>query len=142
MVTEGLLAGYQHMCSPRAVCEVLGQLPRGDVEGLGLVVLRQTNRKEQIFSSTWGRIRWCVDFRGFVGTVVMVDAIDFSRPWIRFGRSVSPDWQRELERLRSYGFTVEQTRRGYVYELATSSVRYWQLARTSRTRLGTGLCRG
>jgi hypothetical protein len=137
VVTDGLRGGFQHVCSPRAVCEVLAQLPRSDVNGLGLVVLRQAARKEEIFRLAWGRIRWCVDFRGYSGPAVMVDAIDFTHPRFWLGRSLPPEWQREVERLRDFGFAVQLTRRGYVLEVAEPEpVRRWLLARTVPHEVG------
>lgn len=47
VATERLLDGYQHRCSPEAIVGVLNELPRDDVDGVGLVVLHQQTRKQQ-----------------------------------------------------------------------------------------------
>jgi hypothetical protein len=116
---------------------VLGALPPGDVDGLDLVVLRQPTRKGEIFSSAWGRIHWCVDFRGYSGPAITLDAIDVTQPWMPWGdRSLTPEWQRELIRLRRLGVNVQETGRGYLIEVRLEQLRRWVLSRTVPHEVG------
>jgi hypothetical protein len=135
-VTERLRTASAHACTAVDVCGVLGCLPAADVAGIGLVVLRQPTRKEDILRPAWGRMHWCVQFRGYTGPAVALDAVDFNRPSLRLSRSLSPDQAGELHRMRQVGFAVSETRRGYDILLTPELVRNWLLARTLPHEVG------
>lgn len=136
VVTERPLNGSVHACSPSDVCAVLRCLPKADVAGVGLVVLRQPTRKEEIFRPAWGRMHWCADFRGYRGPAITLDAIDFQRPRIRMSRSLSPERAQELERLRRHRFVITETNRTYDVLLTPEHVRRWLLVRTVPHEVG------
>lgn len=136
VVAEKPRAGSAHVCTPADVCGIMGCLPAADVAGIGLVVLRQPTRKEDILRPAWGRMHWCVEFRGYNGPAVVLDAVDFSRPRLRWPRSLSPDQAQELQRMRQLGFTVAETRRGYDILLTPEQVRRWLLTRTLPHEVG------
>jgi hypothetical protein len=136
VVVEEARAGSDHSCTPDDVCCVLRRLPEGDVTGLDLVVLRQPTRKEQAHLRVWGWIYWCVSFRGYTGPAVVLDTVDFDRPRLRWSRSLGPDLQRDLHRLREKGFMVVETRRGYEIMLTREHVRRWQLTHTLPHEVG------
>jgi hypothetical protein len=135
-VTERLLAGCEHMCRVDWVCGAIGALSAADVDGIGLVVLRQPTRKEMTLRSDWGAISWCVEFRGYTGPAITLDATDCDRPWLNWSRSLSPDDMLELERMRDHLFNVQPSRRGYSIELDSRSVAVWQLCRTLPHEVG------
>ena len=76
IVVERPRTGCVHACAPEDVWRVLGRLPAIDVSGLGLVVLRQSTRKEEIFDWKWGSIWWSQDFRGYSGPTIILDAAE------------------------------------------------------------------
>jgi hypothetical protein len=136
VVSERPRAGSAHACTPTAVCAVLECLPAGDVAGIGLVVLRQPTRKQEILIPAWGRMHWCTEFHGYTGPAIALDAVDFDRPRLRWSRSLSPDQGKELDRMRDLGFAVSETRRSYDILLSPEHVRRWQLMRTLPHEVG------
>ena len=137
VATERLLDGHQHLCSAEAIVGVLNELPREDIDGLGLVVLRQETRKEQILRLAWGSMSWCDRFHGYVGPVLSVDAVDLTDPWFRWsGPSLAPGIAREIERGRKLGLHVEQDDGGYWLEMNAKLLRRWQLALTVPHEVG------
>lgn len=136
VAVERLLDGHRHLCEPSAIVGVLNELPADDVDGLGLVVLHQETRKQTILKPAWGRILWCDRFRGYRGPVVMIDAIDLTYQWFVWGASITPPWQRELDRFRRLGVAVEQNKRGCRIDLQPEPLRRWQLARTVPHEVG------
>ena len=136
VVTERVRPGSVHACAPAEVRDVLACLPAADVAGIGLVVLRQPTRKQDILMPAWGRMHWCAEFRGYTGPAIALDAVDLDRPRLRLSRSLSPDRDRELDRMRQLGFAVTETRRGYDIQLTAEHLRRWLLARTIPHEVG------
>jgi hypothetical protein len=136
VVIEEPRTGSAHASAPDDVCNVLRRLPAGDVSGLDLVVLRQPTRKEDVLSPAWGRIHWCVEFHGYTGPAITLDAVDFDRPHLRWPRSLSPEDERDLRRLRRAGFSIAETKRGYDILLTREHVRRWLLTQTVPHEVG------
>jgi hypothetical protein len=136
VATERPNDGSIHVCSPSEVCAVLHCLPEVDVAGVGLVVLRQPTRKEEVLRLAWGRMHYCADFLGYSGPAITLDAVDFRRPRRRISRSLSLEEAEALERLRRHRFAVTETRRSYDVLLTPKHVRRWLLARTIPHEVG------
>jgi hypothetical protein len=136
IVVERPLQAWSHACTPDDVVDVLSRLPSADVAGIGLVVLLQPARKEEQLRSVWGRLHWATEFRGYVGPAVTLSAQNLARPTLRWPRSLSPDAQEELERLRATGFAIRSGRREWVIELDLPTVRRWQRERTLPHEVG------
>jgi hypothetical protein len=126
IVVERPLSGFDHACDPEDVVDVLERLPSPDTEGLGLVVLRQPTRKEDRLALIWGCIYYTTRFRGYVGPVVTLVARDLRRPVLRWPRSLWPEWEEELHRLRATGFAIAEGRRDYAITVETTALRRWQ----------------
>jgi hypothetical protein len=136
IVVERPLSGWVHACAPEDVVEVLGRLPAPDTEGLGLVVLLQPRRKEDALRPVWGRLHWTTRFRGYAGPAVTLSAYDLRRPVLRWSRSLWPEGQDELDRLRAVGFAITEGRREYGIHLEPATVRRWHRERTLPHEVG------
>jgi hypothetical protein len=124
-----------HCCTVDDVFRMLGRVPGADLEGLALVILRQPRRKEQILSPAWGRLRYSVEIGHHRGPAVILEAISLAAR-CRWPRSLTPDEQDELERLRADGHVIEATRRGYLIHSSLDSARATQLYRTLPHEIG------
>jgi hypothetical protein len=135
ILVEPTRADCIHACSVEDLFRVLGALPGPDLEGLGLLVLRQPKRKEQILSSVWGRLSYSLEIGRHQGPAVILEAIPLAQPMI-WSRSLDPVGMAEQERLRQDGHTIRATRRGYLIETTAESVRATQLYRTLLHEIG------
>jgi len=124
------------MVTPGDVCSVLRCLPADDVRGIGLVVLRQPTRKQKRLTHRWGEIRWCVEFEGYRGPAIALDADDLHQPWLGWSRSLTPDDERELDRLRECFGVAEGDRRAYGIYRTPEGMRWWLLTRTVPHEVG------
>lgn len=136
VVSEQLRKGSVYPCAPTEACAVLECLPAADIAGIGLVVLRQPTRKQDILIPAWGRMHWCVEFRGYTGPAIALDAVDLDWPRLRWSRSLSPDQDKELGRMRQFGFAVTETRRSYEILLTPEHMRRWVLGRSLPHEVG------
>lgn len=117
------------------ITTVLERIPAGDLSGLGLIVLRQPKRKEECLSSAWGRFCRSIDVGDYLGPAVILEAYTKDVPF-RWPRRLGPDWQAEINRLRSDGHCVEETRRHYQFTPTLDEVRATQLYRTLPHEIG------
>jgi len=136
VVTDRLRKGYSFACSVEDIQLVLNALPKKDVDGIGLVALHQQSSKENTFRSFWGCINWITDFRGYSGPTIALSAFEHAKPQLTWGRKLSPQEQAELERLRTIGFKVEESRKAYKIYLDLKTVRRYQLLYTLPHEVG------
>jgi hypothetical protein len=136
IATEEPRVGSAHVCAGADVCRALGCLPASDVAGIGLVVLRQPTRKEEALRPAWGRMHWCAELDGYTGPAITLDAVDLSRPILRWSTSLSPLDEAELERMRQVGFAISRTKRGHEIELSAEPLRRWLMGRTIPHEVG------
>ncbi len=132
---ERARAGCVHACTVDDIAYLLGFVPASDLDGLTHIVLRQPKRKETTLEPVWGRLAYYAQVCRLEGPAVFLEAQDWVRPY-RWDKSLSPDEERELERLRQDGHAVCATVRGYEIESTLESVRATQLYRTLLHEIG------
>ncbi len=128
-------AGYFHHCTVQDVLRVLELLPGKHVEFIDLMVFRQPTRKQVILMPVWGRLGYWSRIGRHKGTGVYLEAQPegFVLKW---GKSLWPEGQAELDRLRSAGFRVEHHAKGYRIHSTPQAVRASQLYRTLPHEIG------
>ncbi len=124
-----------HACTIDDITLVLQNVPIADLNGISLIVLRQPKRKEEIINPAWGRYVQYAVIDDFYGSAIFLEAVESSEP-IRWSKSLSPDLQIELERLKADGHLVTTTKRHHLVLANLASVRSTQLYRTLLHELG------
>lgn len=124
-----------HACTIDDIAHVLRNIPVTDLEGISLLVLRQPKRKEEIINPAWGRYVQYVVIDEFCGSAIFLEAVELSEP-MRWSKSLSPDLQAELERLKNDGHSVTTTKRHHFVSANLDSVRATQLYRTLLHEIG------
>lgn len=121
-----------HACTVDDIAAMLDLLPwqhvksQKGITGIRGIVLRQPTRKEQTHNPVWARLGYGVQVDSVVGPVVFIEAQPLPLT-LRRGTSLSPDDQRELDRLVAAADDVERTRRGHVLHFGLEGVRRVQL---------------
>jgi len=124
-----------HACTIDDITHVLQNVPAADLEDLPLIILRQPKRKEEILNPVWARYIYHAEIDKHSGSAICLDTMDVSQP-TRWSKSLSPDLQDELERLRKDGHSIETTKRHHVVFSTPESVRETQLYRSLLHELG------
>jgi len=114
---------------------VLQHVPVSDFVGIDFIVLRQPKRKEEIINPVWGRITYLAEIGAHQGRAIFLEALNPSKP-IRWPKSLTPDRQQELERLRADGHEIVTARHGYTINVSLESIRATQLYRTLLHEIG------
>ena len=135
VLVESVRADSVHACTVDDVFRLLESVPAADTEGLGLIVLRRSKRKEETLRSCWGHLGYFLRAGPHEGPAVILDAVDLSRPK-RWSKSLSPADADELERLRADGHRITTTKRGHVIHTDLGSARATQLYRTLPHEIG------
>lgn len=128
-IIEKTRSSALHACSVDDVENMIGNIPFSDYGELKFIVFRQPKRKEEILSPAWGRLIYSYEFENGYYPAVILEAVDYNRK-MRWSRSLSPEDQIELERLRSDGHRFIADKRAYILKFEVSSVRNTQLYRT------------
>lgn len=124
-----------HACTVDDITRVLQNVPAADLEDLPLIILRQPKRKEEILSPVWGRYIYYAVIDKHSGSAICLDTFDLSKP-VRWSKSLTPDLQVELERLKTDGHSIETNKRHHIVSSDLASVRATQLYRTLLHELG------
>lgn len=114
---------------------MLGLLPREHVEYIGLVVFRQPTVKQSVLAPVWGRLGYWSEIGRHEGPGVYLEAQPEGLA-LKWGTSLRPDDQAELERLQRAGFRVERHSRGYRLCSTPAAIRASQLYRTIPHEIG------
>ncbi len=122
VLEEPARAGSTYGCSARDVLHVLKYLPREDVAGLKLLVMRQPTRKQETLRPVWGRCLFDAWFGKHKGPAIMLEATNLSRP-IRWTGKISIEDHRELDRLADDGHQITRDRRGVTIKPTEQSAR-------------------
>src|SRR5262245_16965556 len=109
LVEETRLDCY-HACTVDDIAHVLRFVPAADLDGIELIVLRQPKRKEEILACAWGRWAPYAMIDDYRGSAIFLEAIDIAKP-MHWSKSLAPERQKELERLRGDGHTITETKR-------------------------------
>jgi hypothetical protein len=134
-VVEPSRAGCYHACTPDDIARICSEIPQPDAEAIDFIVLRQPKRKEEILAACWGRAAFLAEIGRLSGAAVILEAQPNGLV-IRWPKSLSPDRQKELERLREDGHQVQETRRHYLVHTTPQAVRTTQLYRTLLHEIG------
>ncbi|MEM6327336.1 MAG: hypothetical protein AAF791_09490 [Bacteroidota bacterium] len=128
-------SGHRHHCTVQDTMRVLEMLPPAHVEWLDLVVFRQPTAKQNALAPVWGRLAYWSEIGTHSGTGIFLDAqpVDLVMKW---GTSLRPEDQTELERLRNAGFRVEPHSRGYRIHSTPEAIRASQLFETLPHEVG------
>ena len=125
-----LSGGFFHPCTVDDLCAVLAGCPPHDVARVRMIVLRQPTRKQRIFSRAWGRAL----FVRHGAPVIVLEAQSLAS-W-RWPLALTPEWARELARLRADGHTAQRTRRYWLVTPSPDALRCTLLWRTLLHELG------
>jgi hypothetical protein len=134
-LVEETRKGCVHGSTVDDINHVLQNVPAADLEDLPLIILRQPKRKEEIINPAWGRYIYYAEIDKYYGSAISLEAVDLSKP-SRRSKSLSPDEQIELERLKDDGHFIETTKRHHLVSATLKSVRATQLYRTLLHELG------
>ncbi|MFC2588710.1 MAG: hypothetical protein ACFNZS_01825 [Ottowia sp.] len=125
-----LPGGFFHPCTVDDLCAVLAGCPPHDVARVRTIVLRQPTRKQRIFSRAWGRAL----FVRHGAPVIVLEAQSLAS-W-RWPLALTPEWARELARLRADGHTAQRNRRHWLVTPSPDALRCTLLWRTLLHELG------
>jgi hypothetical protein len=117
------------------IAHVLRHIPSLDFDGIDFIALRQPKRKEEIINPVWGRIAFYTKIGAHQGRAIFIEALNPSKP-ISWTKSLTPDGQQELERLREDGHEIITTRHNHKINVSLESLRATQLYRTLLHELG------
>jgi len=134
-LVEPARSGHAHHCTVEDVRAVLALLPAEHVFEIDLVVFRQPTRKQATLNPVWGRLGYWSEIGGYQGPGIYLETqpADLMLEW---GKSLRPDDQAELERLRESGFEIRPHRRGYRIHAPPAAIRASQLYRTVPHEVG------
>jgi len=124
-----------HACTVDDITHILRNVPIADLEGIALIVLRQPKRKEEIINPVWGRYVQYAVIDEFCGSAIFLETLEVSEP-TRWSKSLSPDLQAELARLKNDGHSVTTTKRHHIVSANLASIRATQLYRTLLHEIG------
>src|SRR5262245_7573976 len=128
-IVERTRADSCHACTIDDIARVLQHAPSSDFQGIDFIVLRQPKRKEEIINPVWGRIAYYAEIGAHQGRAIILEALNPCKP-IRWSKSLTPDEQQELERLRGDGHEIVTTRQDHKINMSLESIRATQLYRT------------
>lgn len=134
-IVERTRADSCHACTIDDIAHVLKHVPSSDFFGIDFIILRQPKRKEEIINPVWGRIAYFAEIGAYKGRAIFLEALNPSKP-VRWSKSLTPDEQQELERLRADGHEIVTTRHGHKINVSLESIRATQLYRTLLHEIG------
>lgn len=131
---EPTLKDYTHPCTVDDI-EKLIELFAGDICYIDIIVLRQPSRKQVIMSSVWGRLAFYYEADACEGTAIVIEAQQINKPKT-WSKSLGPELQRELSRLKNDGHQIKLDKRKTIIETSLESCRNTQLYRTIPHEVG------
>ncbi|MGB0680592.1 MAG: hypothetical protein ACPGUV_13125 [Polyangiales bacterium] len=132
---EAVTAGFVHACSVDDVLTVLAHVPPRHLTALDMVIWRQPTRKQAILQPVWGRFIYHAEIKRDTGTAIILEAAQPHKA-IRWKRTLGPEGQKELARLRADGHVVREDKRHFAVVPSVDSIRATQLYRTLPHELG------
>ncbi|HEU0177246.1 MAG TPA: hypothetical protein VFV58_23520 [Blastocatellia bacterium] len=137
-IVEKTRADSCHACTVDDIARVLQYAPFSDFFGIDFIVLRQPKRKEEIINPVWGRLAYFAEIGPYQGRAIFLEALNPSRP-LRWSKSLTPDGQQEMERLREAGHEIITTRHYHKVTVSLESIRAHQLYHTLLHEIGHSL---
>src|SRR5262249_2560248 len=134
-IVERTRVDSYHACTVDDIARILRHVPSPDFHGIDFIVLRQPKRKEEIINPVWGRIAYFVEIGAHRGRAIFLEALNPSRS-MRWSKSLTPDGQQELERLRADGHEIVATKHYHRINMRLESIRATLLYRTLLHEIG------
>lgn len=128
-ISEPTLQGYIHACTEQDVIAALRTLPAADLKGLLFIVFHQPTRKGEQQSPRWAAYYPEYTYRSMSGPAIVLEAIDPERP-IKWGTSLEPDDQKELELLEREGHDIQREKKAIYITPSIASIKKTQLERS------------
>ena len=121
-------------CSIDDIFKILSHCSTEVLASFDFIVMRQPTRKQRILAPVWGRAVYSFGIDQLKGAAVVIEAQSVAP--IVWPRSLDPEDQRELNRLRDDGHEVRATRNGWEVRVTPQSMRSTVLYRTLLHELG------
>lgn len=134
-IVENTRKDSLHSCTIDDITYLLQYLPAEDLQHIDIIVLRQPKRKEEIIINAWGRAVLYIEIGDYSGPAIILEAQSLSKP-IRQSKSLDPDDQDEMERLRQDGHIITTNKHHHIIDSTIDSVRATQLYRTLIHEIG------
>ena len=134
-LVEPTHGGCVHACTIDDILAMLRMLPTEFTGEIHTYVLRQPTEKQRKIHPVWGRLCYWSSLDKHEGPTVTLEAQPLNTP-NRWERSLRPDEQRELYRLREDGHPFTETKRHFVMTPTLDSTRSTILYRTLPHELG------
>lgn len=126
---------FVHSCTIDDILYLLKLIPVSHLKGIKSIILRQPKRKEIIISPVWGRLVYWSSISHYSGAAICLEAININRV-LKWSKSLTPEYLKELERLRNDGHIIKRDRRNYLITPTIDSIRNTQLYRTLPHEIG------
>jgi hypothetical protein len=135
ILVEPPLPGFRHHTTVDDLIRILEHIPEDDRADISSIVLRQSKRKERIFSLTWGRLAYWAEYDDSQGPAILLEAQPkyFQARW---SKRLSILDRLELERLSLEGHQIVSDTRFYKIRSDPRAIRNTQLFRTLLHELG------
>jgi len=121
-------------CTIDDIYYLLSQCPPEDLSSFDFIVLRQPTRKQRILSPVWGRAIYIYEIASYRGTAIVLEAQNLLP--VIWGKSISQERVRELERLGADGHDIRKSKRGVEVHVTPNSLRSTVLFRTLLHEIG------
>ena len=128
-IVETTRDSCRHACTVMDIVRIIENIPFADYGELGLIILRQPKRKEEILSPVWGRLIYSYEFENEYYPAIIIEAVDYCKK-ICWNKSQTPDEQREFSRLKLDGHHFTEDKKTFNALFDVESVRNTQLYRT------------
>ncbi len=135
ILLEPTTSPFIYPCTVADVVHLLNTVPKEYVEMLDLFVFRHPTHTERNLRSVWGRLVYAADLGRYCGTTIYIES-QREDDVFKWGKSLDPRREEELERLRSDGHEVEVLKRHIEIRCSSDSMRTTLLHRTILHELG------
>jgi hypothetical protein len=124
-----------HACTVEDILHLISLLPMSDLQGLGLIVLRQPKRKEETLNPVWGRLIYGFEFSKQLMPAIIIESVELGKRFIRNKKMDNED-NKEFKRLKEDGHDFKENKTHYVTEFTMEAARNTQLYRTILHEIG------
>jgi len=126
--------GHFYGCTIADIEHLLGMASEQDVSGLEVFLFRNPTRKQRLLSSVWGRFLYYARPGKYEGSAICFESQSLEP--LSWKKSLGPEDQREMNRLREDGHRIELGRRSVEVHLSHASIRATTLFRTALHEIG------